>query len=47
MCADAFVASGALKFRDKGMNYVPTFRVKTMDSTGGVDASIGSFGVFL
>ena len=40
-------ANGALLARDEGMEHVPAFKVKTVDSTGAGDAFIGSFAVFL
>ena len=40
-------ANGALLARSEGMEHVPAFKVKTVDSTGAGDAFIGSFAVFL
>jgi ribokinase len=40
-------ANGALLASSEGMEHVPAFPVKTVDSTGAGDAFIGSFAVFL
>ncbi|HXW90447.1 MAG TPA: ribokinase [Terriglobales bacterium] len=40
-------ANGALLAGDVGMEHVPAFPVKTVDTTGAGDAFIGSFAVFL
>ena len=40
-------ANGALLAGSEGMEHVPAFKVKTVDSTGAGDAFIGSFAVFL
>ena len=40
-------ANGALLAGNEGMEHVPAFKVKTVDSTGAGDAFIGSFAVFL
>jgi ribokinase len=40
-------ANGALLAGSEGMEHVPAFTVKTVDSTGAGDAFIGSFAVFL
>jgi ribokinase len=40
-------ANGALLASSEGMEHVPAFQVKTVDSTGAGDAFIGSFAVFL
>jgi ribokinase len=40
-------ANGALLAGREGMEHVPAFKVKTVDSTGAGDAFIGSFAVFL
>jgi ribokinase len=40
-------ANGALLARTGGMQHIPAFRVKTVDSTGAGDAFIGSFAAFL
>ena len=40
-------ANGALLAGSEGMEHVPAFQVKTVDSTGAGDAFIGSFAVFL
>ena len=40
-------ANGALLAGLDGMEHVPAFEVKTVDSTGAGDAFIGSFAVFL
>ena len=40
-------ANGALLASNEGMEHVPAFQVKTVDSTGAGDAFIGSFAVFL
>ena len=40
-------ANGALLAGGEGMEHVPAFQVKTVDSTGAGDAFIGSFAVFL
>jgi ribokinase len=40
-------ANGALLASNEGMEHVPAFKVKTVDSTGAGDAFIGSFAVFL
>jgi ribokinase len=40
-------ANGALLARSEGMEHIPAFPVKAVDSTGAGDAFIGSFAVFL
>ena len=40
-------ANGSLLAGKEGMEHVPAFRVKTIDSTGAGDAFIGSFATFL
>jgi len=40
-------ANGALLAGSEGMEHVPAFKVKTVDSTGAGDAFIGSFATFL
>jgi ribokinase len=40
-------ANGALLAGKEGMEHVPAFKVKTVDSTGAGDAFIGSFATFL
>jgi len=40
-------ANGSLLAGRDGMEHVPAFKVKTVDSTGAGDAFIGSFAVFL
>ena len=40
-------ANGSLLAGREGMEHVPAFSVKSMDSTGAGDAFIGSFAVFL
>jgi ribokinase len=40
-------ANGSLLAGDDGMEHVPAFSVKSVDSTGAGDAFIGSFAVFL
>ena len=40
-------ANGALLAGTGGMQHIPAFRVKTVDSTGAGDAFIGSFATFL
>ena len=40
-------ANGSLLASRAGMEHVPAFTVKTVDSTGAGDAFIGSFAVFL
>ena len=40
-------ANGALLASNEGMEHVPAFTVKTVDSTGAGDAFIGSFATFL
>src|ERR1700726_970026 len=40
-------ANGSLLAGHEGMEHIPAFQVKSVDSTGGGDAFIGSFAVFL
>jgi len=40
-------ANGSLLASDDGMEHIPAFKVKSIDSTGAGDAFIGSFAVFL